>query len=130
MKVTFRDIMQKFWLSTSIRGVPRAIKSTSSYTRAFWALTMICCFAMLIYQLLTLLIQYYSYIVAVNSYNQGGTWPFPDVTICNLNPYNSFATFDLSYGDYLDYLTHVREQVLQQLISFFFYICLINITCG
>ena len=66
---------------------------------------------MLLWQVISLLLKYYSFIVAINAYVSDVSPDFPTVTVCNQNPYDVLTQFDLTYAEYLNELDALRQQV-------------------
>jgi len=61
MTQELRDHLRKFVESTSVRGVSRIFKSKSPLLRIIWALAVISCGAMLVFQLIRIVNQYLRY---------------------------------------------------------------------
>jgi len=61
MSPELRDHLRKFVESTSVRGVSRIFKSKGSLLRIIWALAVILCGAMYVYQLTRVVNQYLRY---------------------------------------------------------------------
>ena len=102
------DLM-KFFETTGLRGVPRIVKSSHPLTRALWFISVIVCFVMMIYQTVTLLVNYNSNDVTTH-FNEIQTKPgFPDVTICNINPYDAFQRFPMSYDEYVSRIMKIKK---------------------
>ena len=55
------DHLRKFVESTSVRGVSRILKSSNRVLRVLWALAVVFCAAMLVYQLSRVVNQYLRY---------------------------------------------------------------------
>jgi len=108
---TFHQLAVVFWTSTSIKGVPRAIKSTSALTRLFWSISTVGCLAMLLWQTSTLLLKYYKYLVAINAYDANATPHFPSVMVCKQFPYEVLAGANPTYTEYLNILSEIRSKV-------------------
>jgi len=51
MTLTVREELRKFAESTSVRGISRAIKSTDKAIRLIWALSVVACIGILVWQL-------------------------------------------------------------------------------
>lgn len=94
--------LRRFCESTSIKGIPRAVKSTNAIISLLWILAMVVCLAMLLFQATTVLIRYYSCAVIRNSFDRQTKPNFPEVTVCNLNPYDSFENFAETYEEYVE----------------------------
>jgi len=108
---TFREVVQHFWATTTIKGIPRALKSASLVTRTFWGLTTIGCLSVLLFQASTIMIKYYQYVVVINAYNANQSPHFPDVTICAQTPYDMISQFDPDYSQYSNYISSLRDKV-------------------
>ena len=104
-----KNDFMKFVETTGLRGVPRIVKSSHSLTKALWLTSFIVCLIMMIYQTTTLLVNFNNNDVTTH-FNENQTKPeFPDVTICNNNPYDAFQKFEGSYNEYISKLLHLKR---------------------
>ena len=90
-----------FLATTDLHGVPRIVKSSHPTTRALWCTAVVICFTLMVYQTTTLLVNFYSNEVTTHFEEMQTKPEFPDVTVCNINPYDAFETFEQSYDDYV-----------------------------
>ena len=66
---------------------------------------------MMIYQTVTLLVNFNNNDVTTH-FNEIQTKPgFPDVTICNINPYDAFQRFPMSYDEYVSKVMEIKKSV-------------------
>ena len=93
------DIIKEFGLKTSIKGIPRALKSQSASMRVLWAVSVVLFLGMACYQSYLLVNDFLEYGVAT-TFSQfridllGNTKQsvhLPDVSMCNNNPFGSNA---------------------------------------
>ena len=101
--------VRKFLETTSVKGVPRILKSTTYGFRLLWTSAVVSGAVIATYFLVNLFAVYFSYKVGVNI-NQApnSTLAFPSVTLCNLNP---FVNTGLRPGDIYDYLQGIEEEL-------------------
>ena len=111
------ETLKKFGLSTSVKGIPRAIKSKSRSLRILWSLCVIGCLACACYQSYFLTQSYLAFdvtttlsehrldLVGITEHHVH----LPEISICNTNPFGSNAymvqvtpTLDEFYGNVLN----------------------------
>ena len=111
------ETLKKFGLSTSVKGIPRAIKSKSRPLRILWSVCVILCLVCAIYQsyfltqsylafdVTTTLSEYWLDLVGLTEHNVD----LPDISICNANPFGSntsmvqaIPTLEDFYGNVLN----------------------------
>ena len=73
-----RQDIRKFFETTSIRGIPRALKSENKVLVVVWWVAVFSCTTLLISQLTLLLITYFKY-GYTTSYSEGITEPVSDI---------------------------------------------------
>ena len=99
---SFRQIMEtmkNFGLKTSIKGIPRALKSQSTSMRVLWSVSVVLFFGMACFQSYLLTYDYLEFAVTTmfSEYRVdllGDTErriELPDISICNTNPFGSNA---------------------------------------
>jgi len=95
--------VRKFCETTSVRGIPRIIKSRSIVLSIMWSLGVLICAGLLLWQLAVVFQRYTSY--PVNTLLvQAPDWQnatFPDITVCNLCPLVLENEMSLRYTDYV-----------------------------
>ena len=108
-----KESIVQYGHTTSVKGVSKAVKSTRWSLRILWLIAFCIGAAAGIYQIATLLIKYYSYSTYTSiSVCNGCHPPFPDVTLCSLNPINLLDEFS---GDVLQldqYLHYIEKYML------------------
>lgn len=79
-----KEELRKFGETVSVKGVSRILKARSALLRILWLLAVLLCFCVLLWQVIVVLITYFSYPVD-SKYQEGTGRPvFPDVTVCKL----------------------------------------------
>jgi len=63
--------IRKFAETTSIRGIPRILKSKDHGLHALWSIAVVVCSSLLIWQLSLILLRYYSYDVVTGVQEAG-----------------------------------------------------------
>ena len=110
-----KNDFMKFVETTGLRGVPRIVKSSHPLTKALWLTSFIVCLIMMIYQTTTLLVNFNSNDVTTH-FNENQTKPeFPDVTICNNNPYDAFQKFGENYNEWVSKLIDLQERLKEEM---------------
>jgi hypothetical protein len=65
-EATFFGQLRHFGESTSVRGVPRALKSNDRVLAILWSLAVVLCAGLLLWQVSTVFIRYYQYNVVTS----------------------------------------------------------------
>ncbi|CAD6194478.1 unnamed protein product [Caenorhabditis auriculariae] len=82
----------KRWGETSsIHGFPHVAQANAGSTIAFWLFILLLSTAGLVYLFTVTLKQYFSYAKTVNIKVGLQEFPFPSITLCNINPYKLSA---------------------------------------
>ena len=91
-----RTIVHKFASSTSMFFLPKAITGKTSSHRYFWAFVFIVVMVILFYNLVGLLMKYFSFPVKMTTKVIENDVPFPHVTLCNIRMWdeNVVKTFE------------------------------------
>src|SRR6218665_221128 len=110
MSGQIRYELRRFCEHTSVKGVSRAVKAHSRIVRVFWLVALIICFAMMIYQVLTVALNYSRNESIRSSFTIWTQPTLPDVTICNLFPVLDMEDFPRIYTTYLDTVQFVRDR--------------------
>ena len=91
-----------------MRSVPRIVRAPSWVQRILWMFALLVGASMTTYQLYNLLSMYFSYRTSINMVHVKSAAPFPDVTVCNLNPLwvarSSRLNVTWTYDNYLQRL--------------------------
>jgi len=110
-----RQELRRFGESTSIKGMSRIIKSHSRVVRIFWLVALLLCFSVLLFQVVTLAINYSNYGVT-NTFLLVSSPPnFPDVTICNFVPIADEKQFYQLYDVFLKQVEFIRKKAPDEL---------------
>src|SRR5688572_6256444 len=115
MSEIIRQELRKFGESTSIKGVCRTIKANSRIVRIFWLLALLICFALMLFQVATVGLNYSRYSAIRNTLIYQTPPNFPDVTICNLFPVLDIENFTQSYDAYLEKVQLIENQAPEKL---------------
>src|SRR6218665_3979604 len=110
MSGQIRYELRRFCEHTSVKGVSRAVKAHSRIVRVFWLVALIICFAMMIYQVLTVALNYSRNESIRSSFTIWTQPTLPDVTICNLFPVLDKEDFPRIYKTYLETVQFVRDR--------------------
>ena len=102
-------VFLKFLQTTDLRGVPRIVKSSHPITRGLWLVAVAACLVLMLYQTVTLLVNYYDNDVTTHFEENQIKPEFPDVTLCNINPYNAFEKFQETYGEYVAKVDQLKK---------------------
>ena len=91
------ETMKRFALTTSVKGIPRAVKTRSKPMRLLWMVCIIGFLTVAIVQAVVLTIDYLGYgtITTIYEYQPKGFTTnrdlLPDVSLCNTNPFGGHA---------------------------------------
>ena len=111
MQAVVKQELRKFGEGTTIRGVPRILKSKSRLIRSMWLLTVFLCLGILTWQLYKTFLNYFQWPID-SIYREANVRPvFPDVTVCNIYPMAYANSMHLHYDDYLGF-TSKKKQLL------------------
>ncbi|ESN91844.1 hypothetical protein HELRODRAFT_182019 [Helobdella robusta] len=103
----------KYSENTTVRGIPKFIKSQEIFPKVLWLSFFLSSTAALIYMLRNLFTDYYSYPIAtVTGEKTGQSITFPDITICNLNPFSEGEPEELSIENYLKLVAKYKKKWL------------------
>ena len=112
--------IHQFCQKTSVKGIPRILRTKSYFMRTIWTISVTCFLAIAIYLSFLLLSDYLEYrsVTSLREYNidvSGSTSDsvrLPDITLCNMNPF-SISTYNMT--DVLS-LEHYHKKVLSMTI--------------
>jgi len=85
--MTLLELVRNFGETTSIRGIPRALKSPYKLLVVVWSLAIVIFAGVLIAQLTLLLIKYYKYDYST-TYSQGTAKPVSGENVFERSPIN------------------------------------------
>lgn len=102
--------LQKFGETTTVKGVSRIIKSHNRIVQCLWLLALLSCFSLLLFQGITVFLNYSKFKVIRNSEVVLSQPEFPEVTVCNLFPVSDIQTFPKLYELHLKRLDFIRNQ--------------------
>ena len=97
------DMMEKakqFCLTTSVKGIPRAVKSKTKLIRVLWSVCVVGFLVMAFFQTAALTIEYLSHGVTTSLVeyqvdflgHTDHSVQLPDITLCNTNPFAGNGT--------------------------------------
>ncbi len=98
-----------FAQTTSMKGVSRAVRSGSLCLRAMWILAFMFGFGMAAYLLYEIFKIYTSNETVTNIAENSSRPTFPDITLCNLNPFVALHDETISVNDYFKYLSEYSD---------------------
>ena len=95
--------LRQFCQKTSVKGIPRILRTKSYFMRTIWVTSVTCFLAMAIYQAFLLSAGYLEYasVTSVREFSVDVTGisadsvRLPDITFCNMNPF-SISTYNLT----------------------------------
>ena len=110
----------KFLRITSVKGIPRLLRTRSRFMRFVWGLSIICFLVVATYQstMLTMAYLEYSTVTSIQELPLDLTGQYehstqlPDVTFCNVNPFASNYTQDTEIPSIKDYITKVQDMTV------------------
>ncbi|KAI1718585.1 amiloride-sensitive sodium channel domain-containing protein [Ditylenchus destructor] len=94
-----RDIVRNFSAWASIDGIPHIVLTENWILRILWIIITTACFGAAIYQLITLIIQYFKYPVDLLTSIEFTPLAVPTVTLCNINPWKRSQIRDTPLED-------------------------------
>lgn len=104
-----RHVLKTFLENSSVKGVPKLIKSRTACQRSMWIACLVIGNGIGIFFLVFLFVQYLNYETSITTREVYDTQTFPDISICNLNPistklpvsqtYERFQLYQVLYGD-------------------------------
>ena len=109
MPPSFRDelknAVQTFAQTTSVKGIPKAMKTKSHFLKCVWILGTLMGLGCALFLVITLTLAYFAYDTVVKIEKCVDCKPeFPDITVCNLNILASLAALDqIDYAQYFNY---------------------------
>ena len=106
----------RFFSSSSMKGVPRAVSSETLCLRGFWTAAVLSLLFFACYQVYTLLASYFDYAVVTSFYEQSvhpnGFMPtLPMITLCNRNPVPASVVYPEGVITQQEYLALVDEKI-------------------
>ena len=93
---TVKGLLRHYGETTSVKGVPKVLKSRRKPLQLLWLLAVLFGGGMAAYQLTSLLIKYFSYLTTTKLQEINKAPEFPDVTVCNLNPLKEMSVADVT----------------------------------
>src|SRR6218665_88866 len=102
--------LQKFGETTTVKGVSRIIKSHNRIVQSLWLLALLSCFSLLLFQGITVFLNYSKFKVIRNSEVVLSQPEFPEVTVCNLFPVSDIQIIPQLYELHLKRLDFIRNQ--------------------
>lgn len=107
-------------MTSSVRGVPRAVKSSNKFLHNVWLTALASSLAMTVWQADKVFIKYYRIQTAKTMREIFQKKIFPWVTVCNVSPLPDDVDPNLSWKEYLRYLEAAKEMCVsapQQLFN-------------
>ena len=99
--------LRHFLLTTSIKGVPRLMKSSRLWLRILWTVFVMSGFSFTFYLVTKLFLHFFAYgVTMVKTEYRDPNLAFPGITLCNLNP---FANINVTDDDVQAYMDTTRD---------------------
>jgi hypothetical protein len=113
-----RSIVREFCLNTSVHALPGIARSESRHNRMFWTISFICFFGIMVYFIVTSIINYFKYETNIEV-NYEIEWPqaFPAVTICNMAKYR-LDPFIIDFLNYTNRTGNITQELSNSIIPF------------
>ena len=103
-KESLKSIFKTFLETTSVRGVPRAVKSSAGVMRLIWIAALASSLALTVWQLDKVFVRYYKYQSVYSMRKMFDKLIFPWVTICNESPIPIDTFQNFTWHEYIDYI--------------------------
>ena len=95
--------IQQFCQKTSVKGIPRILRTKSYFMRTIWTVSVTCFLSIAVYISFSLSSDYFKYrsVTSLREYNidvsgsSSTSVRLPDITLCNMNPF-SISTYNLT----------------------------------
>ncbi|ESN91421.1 hypothetical protein HELRODRAFT_165453 [Helobdella robusta] len=114
MSQVIKSEIIKYGENSSVRGISKYFKSNDLFLRFLWLVLLVGSTTYMIYSLCILLNDYYTYPVTTEYGEKiGQNILFPDITICNLDPFNAGESEEFSLNEYLIKLKTVKNRFLE-----------------
>lgn len=91
-----RGVLKQTLQTTSLKGIPRAVKARSAFLRTVWTVAVIVFLSMCLFQVVTIVKEYLEFETVTTREETpiGNNWTgdgelFPRALVCNLNPFSS-----------------------------------------
>ncbi len=118
-QMAIKKVCTNFLKTTSVKGIGKVINARTSFLRLTWIVCVMFGLSMTAYLLSNIVLQYYEYGSTTSIKEIRGTPgpPFPDITICKLNPnidnYDDaiLDSFNQRFKDVLYYLMNSTESM-------------------
>ncbi len=106
-----KSIWLQFLETTSVKGVSRIARSPSLCLRVMWLVGFLFGTSMATYYLSSLFALYFSHKTVFSVNELEGKAPFPDITVCNLNPASAISNGQYLFQTYINKVTNIIQQV-------------------
>ncbi|ESO03912.1 hypothetical protein HELRODRAFT_172940 [Helobdella robusta] len=101
----------KYLENTSVRGLPKILKSKDIFLKLLWLLFFLASTIVLVYLLCLLFNRYYMWPITTQYGEKRDQFlSFPDITVCNLDFLAEGEPEDLSMRDYAQFLNALKEK--------------------
>lgn len=101
---------------SSMKALPKIVRAQTTFQRILWVLALLVGLVAVLYQLIKLLMGYLEFATSVNIVTEKGSPPFPDVTVCHLDPNWTFRVLKNEIGEELSMAHYVaRVERLQSI---------------
>ena len=111
------EIIREYAKITSVKGIPRLLRTKAPFMRVVWAVSIVCFLVMAACQAVMLTMSYleYSTVVSIGerpldiSGQSTGTAQLPDITFCNINPFASNFTGGTDIPSIKEFISRVKD---------------------
>ncbi|ESN98602.1 hypothetical protein HELRODRAFT_162034 [Helobdella robusta] len=118
MLSVIKSELVKYGENTSIKGIPKILKSKDIFLKGLWFLFFLASTVLLAYLLQRLFTNYYSWPVTTKyGENRKQTMSFPDITVCNLDIFAEGEPEELSMKDYLSFVNSTKNDQFENIIK-------------
>ena len=108
-----KETIIQYGKTTSVKGLSKVVKSNRISLRFLWLIAFFLAAGVGMFQVGMLLTKYFNYDTYTSiSVCSGCHPPFPDVTLCNLNPINLLEEYEgiMQLNDYIEYIEDYAKE--------------------
>ncbi|ELU02648.1 hypothetical protein CAPTEDRAFT_199620 [Capitella teleta] len=105
----FSQVLKQSCEGSSMKALPRLVRAKSWVQRCLWILALLVGLTAMSYQLAGLFMGYFEFSSSVNIAEIQGTPPFPDVTLCHIDPRWTFSKLETALSGEDSYTSYVHR---------------------